>query len=1843
MQRTSVGRVGRHSPKSCSFLFCRPLSILAWWGLCLLSCAAGEALGVSPETRPSDFPAGVARQDLERALSLLTPSQTVSETSERFVFRVTLRSSDLRQARQAIEGLDAEVAERLASGILLVRMTETTAQQVRNLPDVLSIEPHLASQKITAQLRQAMAQSGERIQADRSRSEVASTEQFAVEIHLFPGESTDRVRKLLKTHKSRIERETRNTRLLKIETALSSATLEQIAALPEVVSIEPRVPHQLFNDQAAAILEAPTALNAAGLTGQGEIVGHADSGLDLGTTGTALHTDFQGQIATAFALGRPGDWSDPAGHGTRTAGSIVGLGTNSGGLYKGLAPGARLVHQSLLDSSGYLSGIPADYGALFEQAYQAGARVHSDSWGAETRGAYTRSAELDAWAWNDGAPRDMLIVVAIGNSGPTSTTIASPATAKNCLAVGASESTRPELGANADNPAELASFSARGPIAGERIRPDVVAPGTWILSTNTRADYTPVDDQVEAGQNGWTIQPAGSWKQTDADAHSPSHSWSDSPISGYANNQDSLLISPVFDGTRARTIRFWGRWSHVEPNGYGFYLYFNRGNGWETNRGRYYELPQRNSRWPEWERFSFTIPSAFSESPNLQFAFRFRTDSLNTDDGIFLDDVKVSSADCWANLSELNLAETSSTLDTHYALGGGTSAATPLAAAAAALVREYCKKTPKINPSAELVKALLLNGAVPLDADHVRPDESWGWGRLDIARSLGLDNPARRLLYRQETGLAQNESRVFGFLVTDSSQPLRATLDWCDPPGESLQNDLDLTLLSPSGKRYFASAARPLFADQQTLIESYPQLQKLWPVDLDKDGDTDLAGWGNNETLSWWEHLADGTFLERLIVNNPLTTLDPILFIEIWDMEGDGDPDFFLIGPDNKAYALVQDSPLQFVLQPLFLSLTFESTTLALSRLDEDADCDLVRATGNTLILTENQGPLNSVSHSIGTLPTPLAQIQTADLNADGLADVLCTGQTGLFCFLNSREDGFSFYPIGDVSQTVTQFQTASNMDRVGHTGIVFATESSTTTQIQTAYFANGQFSLTNAWRDPNGLASLRTVGDLNRDGLADLVVERPSQADPLQVLVNTGVGTFRWPTPIPASYAPDANYSLADLNGDAFSDLFAFAPALSNAVWWSQTESRDWLNNAEGIDIAQPEEGVWHSKVVAHSLFTATQPCALVFSGALQNANRLTIQNPTGASTPSSTEFHEPGAPVTLTAPVLAYGSEGVRFFSQGWTRQTSTQTLQGATNPVTFSLDNDTTFTWHWKTQYLLTSVADPLEAGAVSPSRIWVQEGGSASLLAIPKPGWHLAYWNETPDLSQNPLISAPIAQPSSLTAHFAETPAAPNFYQEDWDKAARDALRFLLARQNATTGFLDSYTKDGTPRAELADQAIALIALTHEAPTSPSLALAAGHLAQALIAAQLPPTQAGAPVEARYWPAAWDADTAAALDSTLRTEENAWAAYALLYYAATLESDTAPQARQAAVNFAYTALACLRRPNGFDYADTGGTFRRYSPAPNLSLCWLFWNIGGLGLYPDPTTQTPRSLDWWASQLYQTLMVPNAYRQTASGSWQSDPVFSTSAQAYGSTVNYYANQPDLARQTLSFLMETDNALLHSEYNYSTSFYGVRNLTGMEDATLYGVLPLPKILKKIPAPPPTSSEETLWNVGAAQIVCASRAVENAPSATELFNSLLATQYPEQNLRAWPQSAETFSDSCGAHHGPQEWGLHVGATAWTYCAIRTVEGSRIPFDPTLRRYVLRLNTNGGTVQVTPARDAYPLGTTVRLQAVSTPDRPFLGWAGDASGAQNPLDVTLDHDLNVSALFYSNWVGWRVY
>ena len=294
-----------------------------------------------------------------------------------------------------------------------------------------------------------------------------------------------------------------------------SPLLAEIRAMPEVNRVYDYVPPELFNDRARALLgiDGPgnPGVGHIPFDGHGQIVGIADTGID------DKHPDFQGRLAGIVALGRAGDSSDPNGHGTHVAGSVAGDGTASNGAIKGTAPAAEIFFQSILDAKGKLGGLPWDLHDLFDEAYQSGARIHNNSWGSSTASRYMfSSVEVDEFV---GTNRDMTIVIAAGNEGTAKDpfnslpgfvdwlSIGSPATAKNAVTVGACQTDRTSGGLAAltwgaawpadfptapisnettsGDPESMAAFSSRGPCDDRRIKPDVVAPGTNIVSTKS--------------------------------------------------------------------------------------------------------------------------------------------------------------------------------------------------------------------------------------------------------------------------------------------------------------------------------------------------------------------------------------------------------------------------------------------------------------------------------------------------------------------------------------------------------------------------------------------------------------------------------------------------------------------------------------------------------------------------------------------------------------------------------------------------------------------------------------------------------------------------------------------------------------------------------------------------------------------------------------------------------------------------------------------------------------------------------------------------------------------------------------------------------------------------------------------------------------------------------------------------------------------------------------------------------------------------------------------------------------------------------------------------------------
>ena len=136
----------------------------------------------------------------------------------------------------------------------------------------------------------------------------------------------------------------------------------------------------------------------------------------------------------------------------------------------------------------------------------------------------------------------------------------------------------------------------------------------------------------------------------------------------------------------------------------------------------------------------------------------------------------------------------------------GTSMATPTAAGAYALVRDYFNKIEgNTDVSSPLAKAVLINGADRMDPDlYDYPGYDQGWGRINLKNSLYPDAP--RTWQYTETSISSTTTwditSTLNTNIVKDDVPLKVTLTWVDSSGDSLSNDLNLRVVSPSGTEY---------------------------------------------------------------------------------------------------------------------------------------------------------------------------------------------------------------------------------------------------------------------------------------------------------------------------------------------------------------------------------------------------------------------------------------------------------------------------------------------------------------------------------------------------------------------------------------------------------------------------------------------------------------------------------------------------------------------------------------------------------------------------------------------------------------------------------------------------------------------------------------------------------------------------------------------------------------------------------------------------------------------------------------------------------------------------------
>jgi hypothetical protein len=281
-----------------------------------------------------------------------------------------------------------------------------------------------------------------------------------------------------------------------------------------------------------------TPLHDRGIYGQGQIVAVMDTGLDCDScwfaepdgrmppfnlTIDGREVDFARRKVVAYdflfsCVEHPASFGcevpdnaaawDNHGHGTHAA---AGIAADKGmpllhDFADGIASGAKLVIQD----GGFVGGDDCtsrpgfgcplrDLGPVLLQAYEQGARVHSNSWGdrqgtptgqVPPTGNYTRStAEIDAFVHEH---PDMVVVFNAGNAGQLGAgSVSSPGVAKNAIQVGGAEEW---IGGGMT----IVAYGGTGPSKDGRIKPDFVGPAN-VVGADTDHELGNCDASLQGG------------------------------------------------------------------------------------------------------------------------------------------------------------------------------------------------------------------------------------------------------------------------------------------------------------------------------------------------------------------------------------------------------------------------------------------------------------------------------------------------------------------------------------------------------------------------------------------------------------------------------------------------------------------------------------------------------------------------------------------------------------------------------------------------------------------------------------------------------------------------------------------------------------------------------------------------------------------------------------------------------------------------------------------------------------------------------------------------------------------------------------------------------------------------------------------------------------------------------------------------------------------------------------------------------------------------------------------------------------------------------------------------
>lgn len=425
--------------------------------------------------------------------------------------------------------------------------------------------------------------------------------------------------------------------------------------------------------------------------------------------------------------------------------------------------------------------------------------------------------------------------------------------------------------------------------------------------------------------------------------------------------------------------------------------------------------------------------------------------------------------------------------------------------------------------------------------------DAWQLMNHEAGHASGLSHirsPLSTMAYVESTEYFQIGD-AYNFVGTDYRRPgsaktnIRNYLDW------ALQAGSQVPELEPNNTPATTQLLNENLREMTADLRANPPLaagaapHQTLAADFNGDGfrDVIIAASDDNDVRLYLGNGSGGLTLRSTVRVNDLRWWEESL--TIGDFNRDGRPDIALVSGSSNTIGVMLTNANGTLGTPNYFANVAEPLAIATADMNKDGRLDLIvgHIPGRISTYMGNGDGSFSAPQSVSTSLYPHS-LAVADFNGDGWLDVACVNDPGndMNVLHNDRSGRLTLVntlPVGTVARAIT----TADFNGDGRPDLAAQARDNDFAMIY-INSGNGLFSAgaaTLGHRD----AEYMTAGDINRDGIQDLVIGGFSTA--LIALLGDGTGKFGRPVTLEGG---DSEFSvaLADLTGDGFNDVITTA-----------------------------------------------------------------------------------------------------------------------------------------------------------------------------------------------------------------------------------------------------------------------------------------------------------------------------------------------------------------------------------------------------------------------------------------------------------------------------------------------------------------------------------------------------------------------------------------------------------------------------------------------------------------------------------------------------------------------------